>query len=151
MISLIQLHIVVFAGLHWISLIYYWGDISYQSIFLCVVNHSLQIYLSYSMNCWIFYPLCLEGFPRVYMSLSWLIDLYGWFMELIYMTDLWRWFMWMIYLWDLHVANIFMWHMYLWDSHVADLWDTYVLKLINKCFKVQDSLILLKHQNGIKE
>ena len=82
MASSIQLHTVVFVGLHWISLLYRWGDISYRAICLCVVNHPLQIYLSYSKNCWIFHPLCLEGFPRVYLVS------YGWFMELIYVSDL---------------------------------------------------------------
>ena len=114
----IQLHTVVFAWLHWISLLYYCGDISYQTIFLFVVNHSLQIFLSYSHNFWFFHPPCFEGFPRVYLVS------HGW---LIYMDDLWSWFMWLIY-----------------------LWDSYVYKLIDKIFKVQPSLIFLKHQHGIR-
>ena len=82
-----------------------------------------------------FHPPCLEGFPKVYLvSDDWLI----------YMDDLWSWFMWLIYLWDLYVDDIFMWLIYSWYSYVADLWNTYVMKLIDKSFKVQASPILLK-------
>ena len=96
----IQLHIVVFVGLHWISLLYYYGDISYRTICLFVVNHILQIYLSYSKNCWVFHPPCLEGFPMVYLVS------YGWLIYEIHM--------WFIYLWYLYVANIkiHMWLIY---------------------------------------
>ena len=73
----IQLCTIVFAWFHWIYLLYYWGDISYGAICLCVVNHSLQIYLPYSKICWVFHPLCLEGFPMV-----------DWFIWLIYVVDL---------------------------------------------------------------
>ena len=62
-----NLHSVVFAGFLWTSLLYCCGDISYQVICLCVVNHSRQIYLSYSKNCWVFHPPYLDGFPRVYL------------------------------------------------------------------------------------
>ena len=30
-----------------------------------ILNHSLQVYILYLKNCWIFHPLYLEGFPRV--------------------------------------------------------------------------------------
>ena len=137
MASSIELHTIVFGGLHWIYLLYYCGDISYIEIYLCVINHSLQIYLSYSKNCWVFHPLCLEGFARVYLVS------HGW---LIYMADLWSWFIWLIYGDDLcgwYIYEIYMWFIYLWDSYVADIWDSYVLKL---SIKVQASLILLKCQ-----
>ena len=70
--------------MYWISLLYCWGDISYRTICLSVVNHSLQIYLSYSNNCWVFHPLCLEGFPRVYLvSYGWLFCVADLFMRFI--------------------------------------------------------------------
>ena len=60
----------------------------------------------------------------------------------------------------IYVANIFVRftsggyiyeiHMWLIYSCVADLRDTYVLKMIDKSFKVQASPILLKHQHGIR-
>ena len=112
MASSIQLHTIVFVGLHWIYLLYYCGDISYWEISLYVVSHSSQIYLSYSKNWWVFHPSCLEGFPRVSLVS------HGW---LIYMTDLWRLFMWMIYLWDLYVAYILMWLMYSWYSYMYSI------------------------------
>ena len=127
MASSIQLHTNVFIGLHWIYIIYFCGDIYYLEILLCVVNHSLQIYLSYSKNCWVFHPSCLEGFPRVYLvSHSWLN----------YMVDLWRWFMWVIYFWDLHVADIFMrftccWYIHMWliyKIHMCSNWSIKFLK-----------------------
>ena len=50
----------------------------------------------------------------------------------------------MIYLWYLYVDDIFMWLIYSWDSYVVDLWNTYVMKLIDTSFKVQASPNLLK-------
>ena len=76
------------------------------------------------------------GFPLGISCLSWLFD---------YMADLWRWFIWLIYeayLCGWYIYEIYMWLIY---SYVADLWDTYVLKSIDKSFKVQVSLIFLKH------
>ena len=137
MASLIQLHTFVFARLHWISLLYCCGDIYYWEICLCVVNHSLQIYLSYSKNLWVFHPPCLEGFPRVYIASHGL---------LIYMDDLWRWFIWMIYEDNLCGWYIYEIHMCLIYSYVVGLWDTNVLKFIDKSFKVQASSIFHKHQ-----
>ena len=87
-----SLNSVVFAGLLSISLLYCCADISYRAIQWCVLNDSLQIYLSYSKNCWVFHPPCLEGFPRVYLvSYGWLnymVDLFirficGWLMRLV--------------------------------------------------------------------
>ena len=76
-----NLHSVVFAWFLWISLLYCCGDIYYHEFCWCVVNHSLQIYLSYSKNWLVFHPLCLKYFPRVY---------------LVYYGDC---FMWFIYFW----------------------------------------------------
>ena len=141
MSSSIQLHTFVFVSLHWISLLYYCGDISYQANCLCVVNHSLQIYLSYSKNWWVFHPSYLEGFPKVYLvSYGWLfyVDdvfmrfIYGWYMwwiymSMIYMTNLCRLFMWLIYLWDLHVVDIFMRFTCGWYIHMLPIYE------INMC------------------
>ena len=63
---------------------------------LCAVNHSLQIYIyiSYSKNCWVFHPPCLEGFPIVYLvSYGWLFYVANLFMRFIY-----GWYMWLIYM-----------------------------------------------------
>ena len=132
--SSIQLHTFVFARLHWITLHYFLGYISYQEIFLCVVNYSLKIYLSYSKNWCFFHHPCLEGFPRVYfVSYDWLI----------YVNDIF-----VIFTCGLYIYEIHMWMIY---SYVTDLWDTYELKFIDKSFKVQSSLIFLKHQDVIRE
>ena len=113
--STIQLHTIFFMGLHRISLFYSCGDVSYREICLCVVNDSLQIYVSYSKNFLVFHPSCFEGFPKVYLVS------HGW---LFYMVYLWRWFIWLNYEDDLcgwYICEIYMWLIYLWYSHVADI------------------------------
>ena len=139
--SSIKLHTIVFAGLYWISLLYCCGDISYQEIWLCVVNHSLQMYLSYSKNCLVFHPLCLEGFPKVHLVF------YGW---LIYMVELWSWFMWLIYLWYSYVANI---NIHMWMNYeIHNSWNCLIkLKFkhlwffsnINKIGQLEDGEIIM--------
>ena len=121
MASSIQLHTIVFARLHWIYLLYCCGDISYQEILLCVVSHSLQIYISYSKNCWVFHPPCLEGFPKVYLVS------YGW---LFYVVDL---FMRFIYCW----YKIFIggWYKY---YYVADI-------KFHKCWNCLIKVLKFKH------
>ena len=140
MLGIWKFNTFFFARLHWISLLYCWGDVSYQEFFLCVVNPSLQIYLSHSNYCWVFYPPCLEGFPRVYLVS------HGW---LIYMADLYGWFMWLIYLWYSHVVDIFIcvWFMkYTCDGSWNWLINVLKFKLILFCSKHQqayDSHILI--------
>ena len=120
--SSIQLHTIVFAGLQWISLLYYCGNIFYRAICLCLVNHSLQNYLSYSKNCWFFHPPCLKGFPNVYLVS------HGW---LIYMANLWSWYMWFIYLWYSCVVDI--------KIH------TWIINEIHKCWNCLIKVLMFKH------
>ena len=120
MASSIQLHTNVLQGCIG-SLFSTVEVISYPEICLCVVNHYLQIYLSYSKNCWIFVSFVFGGFSQGISCLLWLINLCG-----------------------CYICDICMWMIYLWDSHVTYLWDTYVPKLIAKSFKVQATPIFLK-------
>ena len=83
-------------------------------------------------------------FPGYILSLMvdwfiWMIygaDLYGWFMKMIYVADIFVIFKCGWYIYEIHVWLIY--------SYVADLWNTYLLKLIDKSFKVQASIIVLK-------
>ena len=72
------------------------------------------------------------------------------FLWLIYGAKIYGWLMWLIYLWDLHVVDIFMRFTCGWYIHMWLIYEIHVLKLFDKSFTVQESLILLKHQHGIR-
>ena len=94
-----------------------------------------------------FFILCVwRVFPRYILSLIvdwfiWLIcgaDLYDWFMKMIYVVDIIVKFRCGWYIYEIHIWLIY--------SYAVGLWDTNVLKFIDKSFKVQASPIFHKHQ-----
>ena len=145
--SSIRLYIIVFASLHWVYLLYCYNDISYWRIYLCFVTilwksiyHTQRIVGFIILYVW-------RVFPRYILSL--VVD---WFIWTIYEDDLCGWYIYEIYTWMIYIRGWYIYEIHMWliYSYVVDLWDTYVLKLIEKSFEVQVFAILLKHQHGIK-